>query len=113
MIDIVMPQTAHSWSAWFVLILSLVGALAGILGTYFMARRYASTFLSGLMFAVGAIFLRAIGEKDKVRQFYAARLQAQSDFANTAADMSLGLMLLFWAFFLQLASTLVSFWSGP
>jgi hypothetical protein len=79
-------------------------AIFGILGTALMSRRYCPQLGRGILYALTWPLLLVIGKGRRAREFFAARASVRWDIPDSPADMTLGLNLLFWAFFLQLVS---------
>lgn len=90
------------WPELLVAAVDMVSAIFGIVGTYFMAKRYAPTFWSGLWIALLALGLRLIGRGENVDQMYNREAEANKDVPDFPADTAFGLNLLFLAFLLQL-----------
>ena len=88
----------------FKFILNVAGAVFGLLGTWLMSRRYAKQFGRSLLFALISPLLLLFGRKARVRSFVEGKINANRDLPESIVDMSLGLTLLFWAFFLQLVA---------
>gem|GEM_PF-6931595 len=89
-------------------VLNFGSCVAGVLGTYFMSRRYAKTFLTFIFFAFADPLMRLLGRADQVDAFHALRMKGNRDVPDAVADMISGLNLLFWAFVAQMLSLLVS-----
>ncbi len=99
-----------SSSAWLDVtgfVLNFASAVLGILGTCLMSRRYAPQILRGMLYAGSWPFLCLVGQGRRARRFFEVRARINWDVPESAADMALGLNLLFWAFFLQLVALLV------
>lgn len=82
-------------------------AILGMLGAALMSRRYAPQILRSLIYALSWPILCILGQGQRARAFFIARAKINWDIPDSPADMSLGLNLLFWAFFLQLISLLM------
>lgn len=93
---------------WVELSLEGLSAVFGAFAAYLMSRRYASGFLTGLVFALLAPVMFLLGRGEHVRRYYEARLSANRDVPLSEGQMVLGLNLLFWAFFLQLLGLLLA-----
>jgi hypothetical protein len=104
---ILAPQDSHSIHFW-IAGLDAASAFLGMVGTYFMARRYASSFLWGMLFALVGTLLYIVGKGQKVRKFYTGGQLGSKDIKDAAGDAALGLNLLFLAFLIQLARIIVS-----
>src|SRR5271170_4982939 len=98
------PHAMHFWFAG----LDALSAILGMVGTYFMAKRYASGFLWGLLFAIVGTFLYLVGRGKQVRRFYTAGQLGNKDIEDAAGDVALGLNLLFVAFLFQLVRISIS-----
>ena len=81
-------------------------AVFGILGTALMARRCSPQVVRGLVYAASWPILLVLGQGRRAREFFVAKAKINWDNADSPADMTLGLNLLFWAFFLQLVALL-------
>jgi hypothetical protein len=99
---------SHPYLEWLSIALDLGSAVFGMLGTYYMAKRYANNFWSGMFFAVAALCMYARGKGKQVAAFYRSRDNANSDIKDIPSETALGLNLLFLAFFLQLAKIAVA-----
>ncbi len=95
------------WIGTLEFILSFASAVAGMLGTCLMSRRYAPRFLRSMLDAVLWPILYLVGRGERVREFLTARARINWDVPESAADMALGMTLLFWAFLLQLVALLL------
>jgi hypothetical protein len=107
MMSLLTPEGASN-AIWVAKGVSILSAIMGILGTYFMSLRYTTKFLSTLLFALLTPFMFLVGKGQQVRDFYGSRAQENSDVLNSGWDMALGLNLLVWAFFLQLLAIAIS-----
>ncbi len=96
-----------AWLATLSFILSFASAVLGMVGTCLMSRRYAPKFFHSMLDAAISPFLFLVGRGERVRKFFTARAKINWDVPESAADMALGMTLLFWAFFLQLVALLV------
>ena len=96
-----------TWSPSIGFIVDFASAVLGILGTCLMSRRYAPQLLRSMLYAGAWPFLCLVGQARRARRFFEARATINWDVPESAADMALGLNLLFWAFFLQLVALLV------
>jgi hypothetical protein len=79
-------------------------AVLGILGTALMSRRFAPQVLRSLVYAASWPILWVFGHGQRARRFFIAKAKINWDNPDSPADMTLGLNLLFWAFFVQLLS---------
>lgn len=82
--------------------LDIASAVFGVFSAFLMSRRYASSFLLSLFFALVAPLFFVVGQGDHVREYYSRTISANRDVPLSAGQMALGFNLLFWAFFLQL-----------
>jgi hypothetical protein len=82
-------------------------AILGILGTMLMSRRFAPQVVRSLVYAASWPFLWIVGRGQHARDFFIARARINWDNADSPADMTLGLNLLVWAFFIQLVSLIL------
>jgi hypothetical protein len=83
-------------------VIELCGFIFGILGTWLMSRRYARELWRNLVYAFLFPFLILVGKGSRVRDFVKATVNANRDVEDSVTDMTIGLHLLLWAFFLQL-----------
>ena len=88
--------------------LETASAICGIGGTYLMARRYTTSLPVFLIFALIAPVLIVAGRLRAVRDYYEQRAAANQDVPVATHREALGLGLLCWAFFLQLAKIFVT-----
>lgn len=95
-----------AWSPATKVVVGGAGALLGILGTCLMSRRYAPQLVRSMLYAVAWPLLCLLGKGQRARRFFEARARINWDVPESAADMALGLNLLFWAFFPQLVALL-------
>jgi hypothetical protein len=79
----------------------------GILGTWLMSRRYARSLWRNLLFAFIFPILYLVGQGEHVREFVRTTINNNRDIEDSVIDMTIGLNLLFWAFFLQLIALVV------
>lgn len=94
---------ANPWTAW-PFVLGMASAVVGMLGTWLMSRRYAREFLRAVFYAVIWPFLFVFGLGGGIRDLLKNKVKTNSDIAESTVDMVLGMTLLFWAFFLQIAA---------
>jgi hypothetical protein len=92
--------------------LDSLSAILGMAGTYFMSKRYAKTFFSGVLFALLGLLYYLGGKGDKVRKFYSAESRSNEEIKDSPADMAFGLSLLFAGFLVALARILLSTFFG-
>jgi len=90
-----------SWDGLKFLV-NLGSVVFGILGTWLMSRRYARKFWPNLFFTFLFPALYLIGKGGDVRNFVNVSIKSNEDIKDSATDMTIGLYLLFWTFFLQL-----------
>jgi hypothetical protein len=86
---------------------NLGSVVFGILGTWLMSRRYARRLWRNLLFALVFPVLYLFGQGAYVRDFVKATIIANRDIEDSVIDMTIGLNLLFWAFFLQLIALVI------
>lgn len=89
-----------SWDGLKFLV-DLGSVVFGVLGTWLMSRGYARRFWPNLLFAFLFPALYVFGQGRHVRRFVKATINANRDIDDSVIDMTIGLYLLFWAFFLQ------------
>lgn len=82
-------------------------AIFGILGTVLMARRCGRQISRSILYAATWPFFLVVGQGRHAQKFFVARAKLSWDRPESPADMTLGLNLLFWAFFLQLISLIL------
>jgi hypothetical protein len=102
------PDALH----WWLTGLDAASALLGMVGTYFMSRRYAKNFFSGLFFAVVSLVLYLFFHGAEAREFYAREALSKKGIPDSPADVAFGLNLLFVGFLTQLAKIIISSVSG-
>jgi intracellular septation protein A len=85
----------------------IAAAIFGVLGTWLMSRRYADSFLQNTLLALTWPLLILFGQGNRIRRVIKARFDANRDIPESIVDMVLGLNLLFWAFFLQVAALIL------
>jgi hypothetical protein len=86
---------------------NLGSVVFGILGTWLMSRRYARRLWRNLLYAFVFPILYLLGQGAHVRAFVKATIIANRDIEDSVIDMTIGLNLLFWAFFLQLIALII------
>jgi len=94
---------------WLTFGLDAASAVLGMIGTYFMTKRFGLSFFSGAFFAILGVLFYFVGRGQAVRDFYTADAQDKSHIPESPADVAFGLNLLFVAFFAQLARIVLSF----
>jgi hypothetical protein len=95
--------------SWDVLkfLANLGSVIFGVLGTWLMSRRYARRFWANLLYTFLFPLLYLIGQGGHVREFVKETIKTNSDIEDSVVDMTIGLNLLFWAFFLQLIALMI------
>ena len=93
--------------ALIAVICEYASAILGFVGTILMSRRFVPNFLLGLLYAAAWPFMAILLQGRRIRDFFVARAKLRMDAPETAADMTMGVNLLVWAFFLQLASLIL------
>lgn len=92
-----------AWMLTSKFVVNMASAVFGMLGTWKISRRYATGFLRSIFFALSwpvfVIFLQG----HRVRDYFTEKINANRDVSDSVVDMVVGVNLLFWAFFLQLA----------
>ena len=88
-------------------IVNFVSAVLGLVGTWLMSRRYARQFGRSFLYALVSPVLLLLGRGGRLRGFVKGKINASRDLPDSVTDMVLGLMLLFWAFFLQLVGLIL------
>lgn len=86
------------------LIIEFASVLFGMLGTWFMSRRYAHELWRSLLYAATWPVLFLFGQGKRLQGAFRAKAGLNRDVPDSVADMVLGLNLLFWAFFLQMVA---------
>ncbi len=79
-------------------------AIFGIFGSALMSRRFVSKFLRGVLFSAAYPAMWLLGRGQRVREYLVSRANLNADLKDSPGDMTLGMILLFWAFFLELIS---------
>jgi hypothetical protein len=94
---------------WLILgrVCEYASAIFGILGTVLMARRCGRQIGRSILYALTWPVFLLVGKGGHARKFFIARANMNWNTAESPADMTLGLNLLFWAFFLQLISLIL------
>jgi hypothetical protein len=93
-----------SCSAGIARFFEYASAIFGILGTALMSRRCAPQIFRSMLYAASWPVLFILGQGRRARDFFIARARISWDVPDSPADMTLGLNLLLWAFFLQFIS---------
>ena len=101
------PVNAHPVLEWITTALDLLSATFGMVGTYYMAKKYASSFTSGIKFAFVALWFYITRRGAQVAKVYNSDYQGNRDIPDIPSDMALGLKHLFLAFFLQVAKIIL------
>jgi hypothetical protein len=97
------PEPLHSsGNDWIKFAVGIVSALLGLCGTWLMSRRYAKQFGRSLLFALLAPVFWLVGNGGGLRTFLAEKVKDNRELPDSITDMVLGLIFLFWSFFLQL-----------
>ncbi len=97
------PEALHgTFKDWAKLALGVASGGLGLAGTWLMSRRYAKRFFRGVFYAVIAPILWAVHLGQGLRSVLEEDAKDNSDLPDSPTDMTLGLILLFWSFFLQL-----------
>jgi len=99
-----MVVDVSSGSAEVARFLEFASAIFGILGTALMSRRFAPQIFRSMLYAASWPILLVLGQGRRARDFFIAKAKISWDVPDSPADMTLGLNLLFWAFFLQFIS---------
>jgi hypothetical protein len=88
-------------------LVNMASAILGMLGTWMISRRYAAEFLQSIFFALSWPVLAIFLQGHRVRDYFTKKINANRDVNDSVADMVVGVNLLFWAFFLQLAGIVI------
>ena len=102
------PSVLHVVLDILSVVLDVAAALLAIIGTYWMAKRYAPNMRSGVKFAFLALWKYAKGLGSEVEQFYIDEVRANKDVPELPGTTAMGLNFLFVAFFLQLVKIIVA-----
>lgn len=94
----------HHLVATVKLIIEMASGLFGMLGTWFMSRRYAHELWRSLIYAATWPIFFLVGQGKRLQYAFKAKAGLNRDVPDSVADMVLGLNLLFWAFFLQMVA---------
>ena len=89
-------------------VLEVLSAVLGILGTCLMSQQYAPQLRRSVFYAAAWPFLALTGRAQRWHTFLGAKASVNWDVPQSAEKMAIGLNLLFWAFFCQLAAILLS-----
>ena len=103
------PSNLHVALDFLSVALDIVAAILAILGTYWMAKRYAPGVRAGIKFAFLSLWKCARGLGAEVEQFYIDEVRANKDVPELPGTTAMGLNFLFVAFILQLAKIIVAF----
>jgi hypothetical protein len=95
------------WMLTSKFVVNLASAVFGMLGTWMISRRYASEFLRSIFFALSWPILALFMQGHRVRDYFRRKIIANRDVTDSVVDMVVGVNLLFWAFFLQLAGIVI------
>ena len=93
--------------------INVISAACGLLGTWFMSKRYARQPLLSVLVALTWPVFSMTRWGEHVRQFVTAEANANRDIEDSAADMAAGLSFLFWAFLIQLLALSLDFRCNP
>jgi hypothetical protein len=91
----------------------LTSIIFGVLGTWLMSRRYARTLARNLLYALIFPLLFLFGQGAHVRNFITSAIKTNEDIKDSSIDMTIGLHLLFWAFFLQFLPLIIDLCIPP
>jgi hypothetical protein len=94
-------QLVVGWREWIVFGMDAGSSILGIVGTYYMAKRFEPTFWSAFKMALATLRLRLTGKSDSVDSNYDEEAQANKTVPESPSQTALGLNLLFLAFLLQ------------
>jgi hypothetical protein len=95
------------WMLTSKFLVNMGSAVFGMLGTWMISRRYATEFLRSIFFALSWPILVVLGQGHRVRDYFRGKINANRDVTDSVVDMVVGVNLLFWAFFLQLAGIII------
>jgi hypothetical protein len=98
------PSSHPSWIAEAGHICEYASAIFGIFGTVLMSRRLIPKFWRGMLFAASYPVMVVLLQGSRVRQYFISRAKLGED---SLPDMTLGINLLIWGFFLQLISLIL------
>src|SRR5580704_12404004 len=98
------PSSHPSWIAEAGHICEYASAIFGIFGTVLMSRRLIPKFWRGMLFAASYPVMVVLLQGSRVRQYFISRANLGED---SLPDMTLGINLLIWGFFLQLISLIL------
>jgi hypothetical protein len=82
-------------------------AIFGIFGTALMSRRFVPQIWRGMLFASMYPFLFLFFQGHRVRNYFISKAKLSEDLKDSLGDMTLGINLLFWGFFLQLIALIL------
>jgi len=106
------PDILHILLGVLVVILDLASAIFGILGTYWMAKRYAPNLFSGIKFAFLSLKKYVEGLGSDVERFYIEEYRANEDVPELPGTTAMGLNFLFVAFVLQFLKIVLGIFVG-
>jgi hypothetical protein len=96
-----------SWAGSAAVACEYGSAILGLIGTVLMSRRFVPHVTRGIIYAAAWPLMALFFQGERVRKYFIARAKLSMDKPETAADMTMGVNLLIWAFFLQLASLIL------
>ncbi len=96
-----------SWFTEAAHVCDYASAVFGIFGTVLMSRRIVPKIWRGLLFAATYPIMVLLFQGHRVRQYFISKAKLSADVQDSLADMTLGMNLLFWGFFLQLISLIL------
>ena len=82
-------------------------AVFGVFGAALMSRRYVPQIWRGMLFAATYPILFLFFQGHRVREYFISKAKLSADTPDSLGDMTLGINLLFWGFFLQLISLIL------
>jgi hypothetical protein len=101
------PPAHFSWPLAISHACEYASAVFGICGTFFMSRRIVPKFWRGMLFSLSYPLMVLFFQGHRVREYFVSRAALSSDVKDSLPDLTLGMNLLFWGFFLQLLSLLL------
>lgn len=102
------PSLLHTILDILTVLLDILAAVLGTLGTYWMAKRYAPTFWSGVKFAFRSLGKYLRGRGAEVEAFFIQEVRENREVPELPGTTAMGLNFLFVAFFCQLAKIAVA-----
>jgi hypothetical protein len=98
----------NSWVAAIGHVCEYASAVFGIWGTALMSRRFVPQIARSMLFALTYPLMVVFLQGHRVREYFISKAKLSNNRKDSLADMTLGLNMLFWGFFLQLISLILN-----